>query len=109
MAITACSDCYRTALCLRFPPNVLACGAIFVAASALEVALPTSFEVPWFSAMGATAREVEEIRTAMLLTCKEEPITRAELKEELAQPPLGSSHDAVAEQEQLYSASAAKG
>lgn len=108
MAITACSDCYRTPLCLRFAPNVLAVGAINVAASGLGVTLPTNFEVPWYSAMGATDGELQDIKNAMLLTCKQPPISREELREELTQPPLGSGHDAVAEKEQLYSASVAE-
>eukprot|EP00011_Vannellida_sp_DIVA3-517-6-12_P003833 CAMPEP_0114626544 /NCGR_PEP_ID=MMETSP0168-20121206/11836_1 /TAXON_ID=95228 ORGANISM="Vannella sp., Strain DIVA3 517/6/12" /NCGR_SAMPLE_ID=MMETSP0168 /ASSEMBLY_ACC=CAM_ASM_000044 /LENGTH=277 /DNA_ID=CAMNT_0001837851 /DNA_START=68 /DNA_END=898 /DNA_ORIENTATION=+ len=101
-ALTVLCDCYRLPMCLLHEPHVLACAAIAAAAAALQVELPTSFQVPWYEAFGAPQDKVASIRAEMVRECSRPPVTRAELADELAQPPLGS-HDAVPANELLYS------
>ncbi|XP_078523290.1 cyclin-L1 isoform X2 [Lissotriton helveticus] len=53
------NDCLRTNVFVRFPPETIACACIYLAARALQIALPT--RPHWFVLFGATEDEIQEV------------------------------------------------
>lgn len=102
------NDGMRLDLCVRYPPEVIACSAVFLAARRLQVGLPSN--PPWYNVFGATTEDVEAVAVAvtqlydeMKLTwlpslkatpdLEEEPPTRATLVEaEKAKNGDGDTH-----------------
>ena len=57
------NDLYRSSLCLKFRPNVLACASIFLASRDLKIPLP---EPTWWELFDAKQEQVFEVATAIL-------------------------------------------
>ena len=56
---TLCNDSAMTALCVRFKPQVIACGCIFLASRELGIALPS--RPPWYRLVDGATRENLEV------------------------------------------------
>ena len=62
---TLCNDSAMTALCVRFKPQIVACGCILLAARELGIALPS--RPPWYRLVdGATKENLEVIAQTIL-------------------------------------------
>ncbi|OQV12962.1 Cyclin-L2 [Hypsibius exemplaris] len=59
------NDSLRTDLFVRFSPEAVACGCIFLTARKLQVPLPQN--ISWSSLFGVTKENMEEIATSILL------------------------------------------
>lgn len=57
------NDLYRSTICLKFRPNVLACGAIFLASRDLKIPLP---EPTWWELFDVQKDQVYEVATGIL-------------------------------------------
>ncbi|GMH45893.1 hypothetical protein BSKO_13856 [Bryopsis sp. KO-2023] len=58
------NDSFRTPLCVRFKCEVIACGAIFMAARKTKKPLPAN--PPWYKLFGASKKELYEVCRVML-------------------------------------------
>eukprot|EP00826_Nyctotherus_ovalis_P039443 TRINITY_DN3795_c0_g2_i2.p1 TRINITY_DN3795_c0_g2~~TRINITY_DN3795_c0_g2_i2.p1 ORF type:complete len:365 (-),score=108.97 TRINITY_DN3795_c0_g2_i2:77-1171(-) len=57
------NDVYRTAVCVSFPPHVLAVTAIYLSSHALNVGLP---EVEWWLAFDCCLEDIEDVAAEIL-------------------------------------------
>lgn len=55
----------RTTLCVRYPPEIVAVGCIYVAARMLQIPLPEEPE-PWWELFDATIYDIEEVCRSVL-------------------------------------------
>ncbi|XP_069069390.1 cyclin-L1 isoform X2 [Pleurodeles waltl] len=66
------NDCLRTNVFVRFPPETIACACIYLAARALQIALPT--RPHWFVLFGATEDDIQEVcLTTLKLYTRKKP------------------------------------
>ncbi|CAG8725439.1 15529_t:CDS:2, partial [Acaulospora morrowiae] len=67
-AYNTLNDCYKTTICLRFPPHAIASASIFLAAKLLHMEnFPESKgSLPWFSVFLCRKEDIEEICRLLL-------------------------------------------
>ena len=82
----AANDSLRSTLCVRFPAEAVACGAIHFAARRLSVPMPEEAP-PWWGVFGVSTAQVDEV-AAVVAALHAQP--RAEYIE-VGPPPAGST------------------
>ncbi|TNV79459.1 hypothetical protein FGO68_gene433 [Halteria grandinella] len=64
------NDCYRTTCIVSFPPNVIACSAIYLAARLVDYPFPSDPEtkhwLPWWTIFGASIEDMEYVTASIL-------------------------------------------
>ncbi|CAG8831540.1 28871_t:CDS:2, partial [Racocetra persica] len=96
------NECYKTTLCLRFPPNALAAASILLASKLLhkENFPENKGSIPWYTVFLCKIEDIEDHFILEASLDKDDPLSSEYMRLRFSIKSVPSSHDLITENPQ---------